>query len=130
MVSLGNAARSTSATLCPRRARSVASDAPAQRAPTTTTSYIVGQPRTAALSDRLPGRERFDVGRGEGIPANSPVPTLDLLNHDPCHWSQRLAFYFHHRVGEPPHHVALLALVEHSLDQLDVHQWHRDHLHE
>src|ERR1700730_8456715 len=130
MVSLGNAARSTSATRWPRRARSVATEAPAQRAPTTTTSYILSQPKTAALPDRLSGRERFDVGRSEGIAADPPVSTLDLLNHDPCHRSQGLAFYFHHRVGEPPHHVALLALVEHSLDQLDVHQGHRGHLHE
>src|ERR1700722_15554331 len=128
MVSLGNSARSMSATWCPRRARSVATDAPAQRAPTMTTSYIVDQPRRAALSDRLPGSERFDVGGRERVAGDAPVSTLHLLNDDPCHRTQGLAFDVHHRVREPADHVALLALIEHSLDHLDVHQRHRDHL--
>lgn len=49
MVSLGNVARSTSATRCPARASSIAVDAPAHRAPTTTTSCMVREhPSTSA----------------------------------------------------------------------------------
>src|SRR5580704_17028357 len=128
MVSLGNSARSMSATRCPRRARSVASDAPAQRAPTMTTSYIVDQPRRAALPDRLPGCERLDVGGRKGVAGDAPVSTLDLLDDDPRHRTQGLAFDVHHRVGEPADHVALLALIEHAFDHLDVYQGHRGHL--
>lgn len=40
MVSLGNETRSTRATRWPARANSMATGAPAQRAPTTMTSYI------------------------------------------------------------------------------------------
>jgi hypothetical protein len=85
-----------------------------------------------ALPDRLrlSCSERLDVGRREGIAADSPVPTLDLLNNDPCHGSQRLPFDLNHRVGEPTDHIPLLALVEHSLNHLDIHQRHRGHLHE
>src|SRR5271154_873448 len=85
MVSLGNEARSTRATRCPARASSMASGAPAHRAPTTMTSYIAppGGEDPQPLADGLAGRERLDVCRAQRIAGDAPVPALHFLDDYP-----------------------------------------------
>ena len=58
MVSLGNDARSARATRCPARASSMASGAPAHRAPTTITSYIAPGAEDPVTANRPAGRRR------------------------------------------------------------------------
>src|SRR5579864_3273270 len=92
-VSLGNSARSTSATRQPRCARSIASDAPAQRAPTMATSYMPPADRyrsilqrdawTGMSANRYPSLERLDVARLKRLATNAPVSAFHLFDDDP-----------------------------------------------
>ena len=59
-MSLGNLARSTNSTLRPLRPSSMAVDAPAQRAPTTMTSYVPLMSVFAGLTRRIGKVLRFD----------------------------------------------------------------------
>ena len=77
--SLGKAARSSSSTRCPRRASSMASGDPAQRAPTTITSYTTHLPGAAIgpPAVRTPGRPQHPPPGGT-IPGQIRTPTPRL----------------------------------------------------
>src|SRR4030095_5586254 len=81
-MSLGKVARSTSSTLAPRRASSIASGAPAQRAPTTMTSNI------------RPSSKRQLSGRC--TQATTPRPSIACAERSPhprrglLHWFKQL----------------------------------------
>src|SRR3954453_4589695 len=69
--------------------------------------------------------ECLDVGSMQRSTADSPVAPADLLDHNPGDRSHVLALDLDHRVGHATHDFLLLGRREHSLDDLDVDEWHR-----
>src|ERR1700691_4124045 len=114
MLSDGNDARYTRAPRCPARASSIASGAPAHRAPTTTTSYtgLVA----CGLADGLAGGQGLDVRGAQRVAGDAPVAAFHFLDDHPGDLAHVLAFDLHHGVGQPAHHVLLLLGGEDPLD--------------
>src|SRR5262249_41244652 len=73
----------------------------------------------------LASRKRLDIVRGQRMAADSPVTTLDLVDHNQRYLAHVLAFDRYHRVRELADHLLLLARRENAFDQSDVNKWHR-----
>src|SRR6185312_12176397 len=80
------------------------------------------EPRRSA--DGRAGGERLDVGGAQGVPADPPLTAGDLFDDDPGDRAHVLALDLDHRLGEVADDPLLLLGVEHTLDELDVDQWH------
>src|SRR5947207_13187853 len=69
-------------------------------------------------------RERLDVVGNEGLTADTPLATGDLLDQAPRDRSQLLALDRDHRVGEALDDLLLLKRREDALDELDLDERH------
>src|SRR5262245_6955062 len=78
----------------------------------------------AASAFGLAGRKCLHIVCGQRLAADTPVATLDLVDHHERHLTHVLAFDRYHRVSELADHLLLLCRRENVFDQSNVDERH------